>query len=111
MDKNNRLGIALLLLWLGLIILSIVTGHFHVPEELKTSWHNFTTATPEARTTGIFVFIILAIITTIVSFVIGGILLPLEIVVFPIIALLTLNGFWLTTFIVWKYELLFAIVF
>lgn len=111
MDKDNRFGVVLLLVWLGLIILSIVTGHFNVPEELRTSWNHFVTATPEAKIAGIVAFIIFALIITVISFAIGVILLPIEIVVFPIMALVTLNGFWLTAFIVWKYELLFAIIF
>jgi len=111
MDKRNWFILVLLLVWLGLIILSIVTGHFNVPEGLKTSWNNFVTVTHESKIAEVVAFIFFALIITVISFAIGWILLPIEIVVFPIMALVTLNGFWLTTFIIWKYELLFAIIF
>ena len=100
-----------LLIWLGLIILSVATGHFNAPEGLRSSWHHFTVATTGEKLGGIVLLFVLAIPVTIVSFLVGPILLPLEIVVFPILAVVTLNGFWLTMVIVWKYVLLFTIVF
>ncbi len=111
MDKDNRSLLIIFLIWLGLIILSAVTGHFNVPDELKSSWDHFTVATPGEKTAGIVLFVFLAILVSLVSFSIGVILLPLEILIFPILALATLNGFWLTMFIVWKYVLLFTFVF
>lgn len=109
-DDNKSLKIVFLI-WLGLIILSVITGHFNVPEELRNSWHHFIIATPEEKWNGILFFLGLAVIVTIVSFAVGPVLLPLEILTFPILALVTLNGFWLIMFIVWKYVLLFTFVF
>ena len=109
--ERNRFAAPILLVWLGLIILSIVTGHFNFPDELKTSWNHFVTATPDAKISGIITFIVFSLTITVISFLVGVILLPIEIITVPITALVTLNGFWLTAFFVWKYELLFTAIF
>lgn len=111
-DNRSCLLLALVLsFWCGVIIFSIASGHFDVPDELANAWHNFEIATHDQRLAGIVQIIVLAIPVTIVSFLLGPILLPLEIIVFPILALVTQNGFWLTMVIVWKYALLFTIAF
>lgn len=109
--NKDKWFLLVFLIWLGLITLSVATGHFNVPEELRSSWHHFTIVTTTEKLKGIAAIIVLAIPVTIVSFLVGPILLPLEIVVFPILAAVTINGFWLTMFIIWKYVLLFTIVF
>lgn len=109
--ERNRSAVLVLLAWLGLIIFSMVTGHFNAPNELQTSWNRFVTATLEAKISGISTFIVFSFLITVSSFLIGVILLPIEIIVFPIMSLVTLNGFWLTGFFVWKYELLFTVIF
>jgi hypothetical protein len=110
MDKNDPLLI-IFLVWLGLIVLSAITGHFNVPEELKNSWQHYMEITPAERQDRIVIFIFLAILVSVAAFTVGTVLLPLEMIGFPILALVTLNGFWLTMFIVWKYVLLFTLVF
>lgn len=82
-----------------------------VTEELRTSWQHFTVATFGEKLLGIVLLLVMAVPVTIVSFIVGPVLFPLEIVVFLFLAIATQNFYWLTMIITWKYALLFSVVF
>jgi hypothetical protein len=87
-----------------------VGWRFQAPEGLKQSW-----CSPAGHGLGRVVRVVLflgcAAVISVVAFMIGIVLLPLELFVFAIATFVSKNLFWLTMIVTWKYVLLFHALF
>jgi hypothetical protein len=79
---------------------------FRAPEGLHSTW-----CTPRLSTPRVALFVVVALLVTVVATTVGIVLLPVELLVFFLVAIATKNFFWLTMIVTWKYVLLFYLVF